>query len=269
MTQVTTEFLEFYRHIAAEVEAVEGFLGPKEIRFLSLLGAYPTAIGETLEIGSFKGKSTVVLAKAAALTNSGVVHAVDPMINSSVTDPDLGEGESSLDDFRRNVERYGVASRIQFHRMRSEELAETWNKPLRLLWIDGDHTYKGAKLDFDGFYSHLADGAIIALDDVLHEFEGCIRVFMEDVLLSPNFGACGLVGSIGWAQFHKDAERSKPFRREKLSLYKRMSRLLPFVAFGNSPKGMEKKKFKLFRSRIPRSEIPPEKWVKMVNALRS
>lgn len=267
MTQVTTEFSRRFDRIATDLESVEGYLGPKEVRFLFLLAAYPTAPGDILEIGSFKGKSTIVLAKGAELTNSGDVYAVDPMVNTSATDPYLAEGQSTVNEFKSNIEQHQVSARIELFQMRSAELAQTWERSLRLLWIDGDHTYRGAKTDFECFSSHLADGAIVAMDDVLHEFEGGIRVFMEDILLSPNFGACGIVGSIGWGQFHKDEEKSRPFRSEKLLLYKKFSRLLPFVAFGNSPKGLDKKKFKLFRSRIPRREISPDKWISMVNPL--
>ena len=52
-----------------------------------------------------------------------------------------------------------------------------------MLWIDGDHTYHGTKVDFDLFSKFLSNGAIIAFHDVLGNFEGPIRVFMEDVLL--------------------------------------------------------------------------------------
>jgi hypothetical protein len=132
------------------------------------------------------------------------------------------------------------------------------------LWIDGDHTYKGTKLDFDGFANHLEDGAIVAIHDVLHEFDGGIRVFMEDILLSPNFGACGFVGSIAWSQFCKDEQKGWNYREEKLKLYSRLSKLIPYVVFKKELKGFEKKKYKLLRSRIPHAAIVPEKWLEII-----
>ena len=113
---------------------------------------------------------------------------------------------SSLPEFTKNIKEKGVAEKIKLHQTFSYELAKTWKEPIRLLWIDGDHTYRGTKLDFEGFEPHLVDGAIVAIHDVLHEFDGGIRVFMENILLSPNFGACGCVGSIGWAQFQEDGQ---------------------------------------------------------------
>lgn len=257
-------FNAFVENLLREIETVEGYLSPNEIRFLALLAAVPTADGEILEIGSFKGKSTIILAKSAALTDNAKVHAVDPMIAPSETDPDLKGDASSFPDFQKNIEKHKVAENIEFHQNFSFELAEKWNKPLRFLWIDGDHTYKGTKLDFDGFAEHLSDGAIVAIHDVLHEFDGGIRVFMEDILLSPNFGACGFVGSIAWAQFHKDEKKGWEYREEKLKLYKKLSRLIPFVVFKKELKGFEKKRYKLFRSRVPRKLMKPEEWMEKV-----
>lgn len=264
LRKVPTKFDSIVEEILRESESIEGYLSPREIRFLALLAACPTAEGEILEIGSFKGKSTVILAKASKLAGEEKIHAVDPMTAPSITDPDLRGEATSFTDFEKNIKTHQVAERIEFHKTFSHELAGKWHRPLRLLWIDGDHTYEGTKLDFDGFAPHLADRAIVAIHDVLHEFEGGVRVFMEDILLSPNFGACGFCGSIGWAQFRKDKTGGILFRREKFTLYRRLSRLIPFIVFKEELRGFEKKLFKLYRSRIPHGEVNPGEWLKMV-----
>jgi predicted O-methyltransferase YrrM len=264
-TSLPPDFEAFVENLLKEVDSVEGYLAPNEIRFLALLAAYPTADGEILEIGSFKGKSTIVLARSLPDNDAHKVHAVDPMIAPSETDPELHGDASSFPDFRQNVIEHGVDGKIEFHQKYSFELAKTWEKPIRLLWIDGDHTYKGTKLDFDGFAGHLEDGAIVAIHDVLHEFDGGIRVFMEDILLSTNFGKCGFVGSIAWAQFHKDDKVGLKFRKEKMKLYRRLSRLIPFVVFNKGLAGFEKKIYKLLRSRVPRGVMKPEKWIELID----
>lgn len=259
------DFAAFTENLLREAEAVEGFLSANEMRFLALLAACPTAAGEVLEIGSFKGKSTIILAKAAALAGKNAkIHAVDPMTAPSETDPDLRGDATSFTDFQKNIEAHGVADRIEFHQTFSYKLAETWTPPIRFLWIDGDHTYEGTKLDFDGFAPHLADGAIVAIHDVLHAFDGGIRVYMEDILLSPNFGACGFCGSIGWAQFQTDDGAGAAFRDAKLTLYRRLSRLIPHVVFKKELTGLEKKIYKLKRSRVPRGAVAPAEWLRMI-----
>lgn len=269
MNSLPEGFHSFAEDTVERAESIEGFLSPAEMRFLVLLGACPRAEGEVLEIGSFKGRSTFILASAAKMAGQEKIHAVDPLVAPSETDPDLGGAESSERDFFSNLERGGVISNVEFHKEFSHRLAKRWGLPIRLLWIDGDHTYEGTKRDFECFLPHLVDGAIVAIHDVLHEFEGGVRVFAEDVLLSRNFGACGFVGSIAWAQYRTNETATEAYREQKLGLYKRLSRLVPLVAFGRSLGGFEKKKYKLLRSRVPHGAVVPEKWLGITADTRS
>jgi len=257
-------FEQFTTELLSEIENVEGYLAPNEIRFLALMAACPTAEGEILEIGSFKGKSTIVLAKSAALANEkAFVNAVDPMTAPSETDPDLAGADSSLEDFRRNLSQHGVDGRVRFHQKFSHELSPDWKTPLRLLWIDGDHTYEGTKLDFDGFAPWLADGAIVAIHDVLHEFEGGARVVAEKILASPHFGPCGFCGSIAWAQFHSSVEDAAPYRADRETLLRKVRRIVPLLSRGGL-KGLEKKKYKFYRWLIPHGPVDPHEWLRSV-----
>src|SRR5690348_7472445 len=165
----------------------------REIRCLALLAAIPSAKGVVLEIGSFKGCSTIVLAKSAMLAGESTIVAVDPLTSPAKTDPSLHGKASGWSEFQLNLKNAGVEHAVEFHRQRSSELAGLWdrNRKIRLLWIDGDHTYAGAKTDLDSFRPFLANGAIVAMHDVLHSHEGPARVFAEDILLSPHFGPFG------------------------------------------------------------------------------
>jgi hypothetical protein len=40
---------------------------------------------------------------------------------------------------------------VEVHRCLSRELSGRWTDPIRLLWIDGDHTYAGALADLELF----------------------------------------------------------------------------------------------------------------------
>ena len=71
------------------MRAAAGFLTEREGRFLALAAAATPASGAILEIGSFKGKSTVGLAAIARRYQLDPVVTVDPHTAPSETDPDL------------------------------------------------------------------------------------------------------------------------------------------------------------------------------------
>jgi predicted O-methyltransferase YrrM len=251
-------------HIGAMTDlgaGLAGHLTPREVRFLALLGAAPTCRGEVLEIGSFKGKSTVILAKSAAFAGLPRVCAVDPLDLPSVTDP--GESERSVvaPAFRAALRENGVEGMVEFHQMTSGALGRTWDRPIRLLWIDGDHTYQGAMSDFTTFAPHLAPGAIVAFHDVLNWFIGPPKAMVDGPLASPLFGACGVVGSIGWAQYLGDRALAEPLDDARRRLAGRLAALLPYAADDRPEGALRRFLYKVQRARVPHAEIPPERWL--------
>ena len=245
------------------VRAAPGFLTEREARFLALAAAGSPAKGVILEIGSFKGKSTVGIASIAARYSLGKVVSVDPHTAPSITDPDLAGQQSSWEDFRASLKNAGVEDAVEVHRAFSRDIARGWNRPIRLLWIDGDHTYRGAKEDIDLFRGHLAEGAIVAIHDVLHTFEGPVRVFVEELLSSDEFGPAGLCGSIGWAQYRP--REGARWREDRSRLARRAGRLIPFVFGGREPTGFAKLRYKLWRGLVPHKAPDPAAWLEMVS----
>lgn len=238
--------------------SVAGHLTPREMRFLALLGAMPTCLGEVLEIGSYKGRSTVILAKSAAFAGQTRVCAVDPLDLPSITDPGETERAAVASAFRANLRAHGVESLVEFHEMTSQALGPSWRRPIRLLWIDGDHTYEGAKSDFDVFAPYLIPGAIVAFHDVLNGFVGPPRAMIEGPLASPLFGACGVVGSIGWVQFLGHASLGAPFSGARRRLARKLSALLPYAADNRPESAVRRFLYKVQRARVPHAEPRPE-----------
>ena len=227
------------------------------------MAACAPARGTILEIGSYKGKSTVGLASIAQRYGLGPVVSVDPHSGPSVTDPDVGPKGSSWDDFRASLRAAGVEAGVEAHRAYSRDLARGWTRPIRFLWIDGDHTYRGAKEDIDLFRPHLVSGAIVALHDVLHTFEGPVRVFAEELLDSNEFGPAGLCGSIGWAQYRPSDGGA--WRDQRCALRRRVGRLIAFVKDGREPKGFRKLRYKLWRGLVPHAAPDAAAWVRAVS----
>src|SRR5437762_2170475 len=247
------------------VRVAPGFLTEREARFLALAAAYTPARGVILEIGSFKGKSTVGLASIAARYHLGKVVAVDPHTAPSSTDPGLGRQASSFEDLRHTLARAGLTDHVEVHRKFSRELATGWNRPIRLLWIDGDHTYAGAKQDLDLFAPHLATGGVVALHDVLHNFEGPIRVFVEDILGSDRYGPAGCCGSIGWAQYRPRDGASPSIRAARLALARRAAHLIPLARRGQQLRGLAKLRYQLYRALVPHGDVDAAAWAESVS----
>ena len=218
----------------SKAQNVEGYIGDREFRALCMLAAAAPTGGVNVEIGSFKGKSTIGVASIASAFNLGDVVSID---------------------FERALTQAGLRDKVEAHRAPSREVAIGWNRPIRLLWIDGDHTYQGAKLDFDLFKPFLIDGAIVAIHDTLHEFEGPIRVFVEDMLRSDEFGPASLLHTIGWAQYRpRDGAH---FSKQRQQLARKAARLIPLVANGRKVEGLTRMRFKLQCARIPHAVLTP------------
>ena len=249
------------------VQKIPGFLVEEEARFLGLIAACAPRNGVILEIGSFKGKSTVMLAKVAQHYGLGSVVAIDPhnFNSAELEEHRTVPGASSYHDFLNNLEVAGVSNQVEVRRTFSTEVAAAWKRPVRFLWIDGDHSYRGAKADFDGFIRHLIPEGIVAFHDALHAFSGPIRVFVEDVLRSDQFGAAGFVHSIAWSQFQP--EDGALFHDQRTALERTAARLIPFVKDDRTLRGFEKIHYKLNRSRVPRSAIRPREWAALLNRL--
>jgi hypothetical protein len=195
----------------------------------------------------------------------GPVVAIDPhnFNNTELLEQRTAPESSSYQEFLANIAAAGVADFVVPRRAYSSEVAAEWKDAIRFLWIDGDHSYAGAKTDFDGFMRCVAPLGLVAFHDSLHEFAGPIRVFVEDVLRSNQFGAAGFVGSIAWSQFRP--EDGTDFARQRAEVEKAAARLIPFVKGERKLRGIRKLLFKLNRARVPHGATTPEAWAALVN----
>ena len=249
------------------VSGTTGYLSEREARFVMAAAALSPARGKNLEIGSFKGRSTVGIAYVTRELGLGKVVAVDPHTSPASTDPDLrGRGQTtSYDDFVANLQAAGVLDRVEIKRAYSYDLAREWKEPIRFLWIDGDHTYEGAKADLEMFKPFLADGAIVAMHDVLGTFEGALQVFVEEVLDGDDFGPAGFSGSIGWAQYRpRDGARFR-WRRRLLAIPGR--KLIPVARrAGDGLHGWNKFLYKFWRPLAPHGDISVKRLAGMLQS---
>ena len=184
-------------------DGIDGYLSEHEALYLSRLAAHGPGAGAIVEIGSYYGKSTVLLAHASREAGREKVVAIDP-----------NKG-GAAQPFHDNLARAGVSDHVTPVVATSDAAAETWLGPVRLLWIDGAHTYEQVGRDFRFWTPFLVDGGIVAFHDT-YEYEGVRRVIDEEVVPSPHFALVGLVDSI--TAFRKRAALGAGERLQKLLL---------------------------------------------------
>jgi hypothetical protein len=66
----------------------------------------------------------------------------------------------------------------------SSEIAKAWNRPIGLLFIDGDHTYKGCMADYEGFAHHINPGGFLVFHDYEPKFKDVVKAVNEIKQLS-------------------------------------------------------------------------------------
>lgn len=134
---------------------VDGFLEPREGYLLYLLARHGWGLGEIVEIGSYKGRSTCWLALGSSLGGREKVTAIDTFAGSpehlaggACQSQTIVEEGTTFNAFMDNVRTMDLVSYVEPIVATSREAAKTWHKPIRLLFIDGDHDYESCAEDF-------------------------------------------------------------------------------------------------------------------------
>jgi predicted O-methyltransferase YrrM len=154
-------------NVMDQVSDVDGWMTPGQASTLFDAATRCPDAGLIVEIGSFRGRSTIVLASAAA---PGVeVVAIDPHAGNDRGPQEIdGFADEAADDhqvFLSNLERAGVAGRVRHLRMFSDAALAEIDRPIDVLYIDGAHRYAPALADIRGFGDRVADGGTMLIHD--------------------------------------------------------------------------------------------------------
>lgn len=187
-----------YEEVKILVDRVDGWIGKREAKYLYLLAKEGAKKGAIVEIGSWKGKTTTLLAKASQAVEGKEVYAIDPHKGGPDQEKSGYKEVNTEAEFRKNIRDAGLEDIVIPMVMTSERAAKEWNKPIGLLWIDGDHSYEAVTKDFLLWSPHLSQTGIIALHDT-YSWEGPRRVVEEYLLPSSNLSILGQVDGIAAA----------------------------------------------------------------------
>lgn len=151
---------------------IEGFLDPIEGYTLLQLAAFGPGVGTIVEIGSYAGKSTAYLARGSKRAHREKVIAIDHFNGSpehqrgGAYESDLVTGGDLFDTFCRNLKRAEVGDWVRPLRSGSLEAAATWSHPIRLLFIDGDHSHEASRQDFEAWSRFLTPDGLAVFHDI-------------------------------------------------------------------------------------------------------
>jgi predicted O-methyltransferase YrrM len=177
--------------VLERMRGIEGWLDDAEADLL--LAAASRAIGtvpdgELVEVGSYCGRSTVVLGAALAASGNshGVrIHAIDPHDGVvGALDRGLQRVPPTHERFLHNIGDAGIAHLVEPIVQRSYEVA--WDKPISFLFIDGLHDYFNVMRDFHHFEPWLAPGGLVAFHDYADYYPG-VKAFVDELLASGGY----------------------------------------------------------------------------------
>jgi len=178
-------------HVRTLAASIEGWLSDAQGCALFQAAAATTGKGLIVEIGSWKGRSTVWLAAGARLA-AARVYAVDPHVGSR-EDPDA----TTLAAFRANLALVGLADAVEPLVMTSAEAARMLDAPIELLFIDGDHSYEAVRLDAELWLPKLVEGGSVMFHDVgTTGYSGPRRVFRRSICWNAEFTGIRRIGSM-------------------------------------------------------------------------
>lgn len=152
--------------IIALMQPVKGWLSDEDAKLLmteaeGTLTEHPDSV--IAEVGSYHGRSTVVLA-AVAQRHGAIVHAIDPHLGNP-GDPVPSE-PPTWDPFLENLTAAGVRDSV--HPIRLPAWEADLNLPIGFLFLDGLHHYENVRGDFDHFLPLFIRDARVLFHDYGH-----------------------------------------------------------------------------------------------------
>lgn len=180
------------------VDGVEGWLTEREGRLLFDRAACCTGRGVIVEIGSWKGRSTIWLGQGSKSGHGVRVYAVDPHIGF----PDVEEVYGKIwtfEEFKNNIVKAEVDDVISPVVKTSEDAAKGFDQPVELIFIDGVHLYDYVKMDFELWFPKVVEGGTMLFHDSTGE-RGPKRLVKERVFRSRNFKNVGFIDTLTFAE---------------------------------------------------------------------
>lgn len=202
----------------AAVEDVEGWMSDGQARRLWDRALAVPPGGRIVEIGSFRGRSAIVLARAVGGAGVEVV-AIDPHAGNDRGPQEIhgsiDEGEADNVAFRENLDRAGVADAVRHVRLPSQDALSAVDGPIDLLYVDGAHRIGPATDDISRWGARVRTGGTMLVHDSFSSI-GVTVALLRLLALGGDFVYAGRERSL--AEYRRVGTPLRPAERARNAL---------------------------------------------------
>jgi len=191
--------------VMAKVADVDGWMSPGQAARLYAAARSTRAGQQIVEIGSFRGRSMIVMASAAP---EGVaLVAIDPHAGNDRGPQEIDGFVAEADDdnrvFLANLAAAGVAHRVLHVREFSDAAHAHVTGDVAVLYVDGAHRFAPARADIRDWGARVAPGGTLLIHDSFSSV-GVTLAILRELLVGRRFRYVGRSRSL--AEYRADLD---------------------------------------------------------------